>query len=129
LVIIGIFFVIGGQEEVTNLKDIAMEKRICGCGMRPKTKEEINAELRKDAAGIVAGVEGYSRTDRANRAAEVKAAFPPVAAKTTTRRVSAKPAAKTTARAAAKSATAAKTTKRGPTPAGISTGPHDGDVC
>jgi hypothetical protein len=75
-----------------------MEKRMCGCGLRPKTKEERNLELRKDAARIVEGVESYSAADRTRKAAEVEAAFPPVAGK---------PAAKKTAATTAKKAPAA----------------------
>jgi hypothetical protein len=116
--------------------------------LRPKSKDEHNAELRQDAARIVAGVENYSGADKMKRAAEVKAAFPPVkpagsaaktaakaktatksAAKTTTKaaKPAAKPAAKkTAARTAGKTAGAAS---KGPTPAGMSVGRHDGDVC
>jgi hypothetical protein len=96
------------------------------------TKERHNAELRDDASRIVAGVENYSSADRTRRGAEVMAAFPPVkaAAKTATK---AKPAAK--AKSAAKPAakkstrTVAKVSSKGPTPAGMSTGSHSGDVC
>ena len=89
---------------------------VCGCGLRPKSKEEHNAELRQDAARIVAGVENYSGADKTKRAAEVKAAFPPV--KTAKCKASkgvasakgvVKSAVKTTAKAAAKPA-AKKTT-------------------
>lgn len=102
-----------------------MERRVCGCGVRPKSKEEHNVELRRDAARIVAGVENYSATDRTKRAAEVKAAFPP--AKSASPKAA---AAKTVAKkkpAAAKAS--AKTAAKGPTPAGMSVGPHDGEVC
>jgi hypothetical protein len=103
---------------------------MCGCGLRPKSKEERNLELRKDAARIVAGVESYSGTDRTRRAAEVKAAFPPVKASTTKAAAGKAPAKKT---AAKKTSTAKKTVAKavspGPARAGLSTGPHDGDVC
>lgn len=84
-----------------------MEKKACGCGA--KTKAELNTELKKDAKKIVSEVEGYTREDHTKKAAEVKAAFPPEK----------KPAAKTTHKEAPK----------GPTPAGMSKGPHDGDLC
>jgi hypothetical protein len=110
-----------------------MEKRTCGCGLRPKSKDEKNAELRKDAAGIVAAMEGYSSADHTRKAAEVKAAFPPVA-KTAAKKPAAK---KTTAKAAAKPAakakpapkTVARAASKHPAPAGMSTGSHSGDVC
>ncbi len=91
---------------------------VCGCGLRPKSKEEHNAELRQDAVRIVAGVENYSGADKTKRAAEVKAAFPPVkAAKVAASKAAAcaKGAAKTTAKAAAKPAakTSAKKTTTG----------------
>lgn len=98
--------------------------------MRPKTKEERNAELRESARHIVAGVENYSGADRLKRSAEVKAAFPPMKAAAKTAAKSAAKSMKTaekTAKAATK--TAAKATKKGPAPAGMSTGPHDGDLC
>jgi nucleoid-associated protein YgaU len=102
-----------------------MERNMCGCGLRPKSKEERNLELRKDAARIVAGVESYSATDRTRKAAEVKAAFPPAKAATTKAS-----AAKTTAkRATAAKKTVAKSASKGPARAGLSVGPHDGDVC
>jgi hypothetical protein len=107
-----------------------MERSMCGCGLRPKSKEERNLELRKDAARIVAGVESYSSTDRTRRAAEVKAAFPPVKASTAKAAAGKAPAKKT---AVKKTATAkksvAKTVSPGPTRAGRSVGSHDGDVC
>jgi hypothetical protein len=120
-----------------------MEKRMCGCGMRPKSKEEQNLELRRDAARIVTGVEGYSAADRTRRAAEVEAAFPPAKAATATKATATKaatakkaaPAKATTAKKAtpAKAATAKKTVakavSKGPRKAGLSVGPHDGDVC
>lgn len=130
-----------------------MEKRICGCGLRPKSREERNIELRRDAARIVADVENYSSADHVRRSEEVFAAFPPAAGKAVTGRAAAKTATKgttakasaitkTTAKAsAAKKATAkpaakkstpkpvAKTASRGPATAGMSVGPHDGDLC
>ncbi len=112
-----------------------MERRVCGCGLRPKSKEERNLELRKDAARIVAGVENYSGTDHTRREAELKAAFPPVAKTSakTTAKSAAKPAAKPAAKSAAKAKIAAKPvakkSSKGPTPAGMSVGRHDGDLC
>jgi hypothetical protein len=117
--------------------------------LRPKSKDEHNAELRQDAARIVAGVENYSGADKMKRAAEVRAAFPPVkpigsAAKTTakakaatksvaktTTKATAKPAAKPAAKKRAARATGktAGAVSKGPTPAGVSVGRHDGDVC
>ena len=107
----------------------AMEKRMCGCGLRPKSKEERNAELRKDAARIVAGVENYSGADRVRRADDVKAAFPPV--KAAKAKTTSKPVAKKVSSATAKTATkaAAKPASKGPASAGMSVGPHDGDTC
>ncbi len=110
-----------------------MEKRMCGCGARPKSKEERNVELRKDAERIVSDMEGYSAADRTRKAAEVKAAFPPK----TMAKTAAKPAAKKTTAKAAKPApkakaapkTVAKTASKGPAPAGMSTGSHSGDIC
>ncbi len=110
---------------------------MCGCGARAKSRAEKNAELTKDAKAIVAGVEGYSKADRDKRAAEVKAAFPPER-KTTAKAAMVKSDTKKTVKAVAKPAvraakmtkTAAKTSaKKQPTPAGISTWPHDGDQC
>jgi hypothetical protein len=66
-----------------------MKNEACGCGMRPKTKEEQNAELRKDAEKIVSNMEGYSEVERSLKAAEVKAAFPPVS-KTTAKKTTSK---------------------------------------
>jgi hypothetical protein len=119
-----------------------MEKRVCGCGLRPKTKEERNLELRKDAARIVEGVENYSAADRDRRAAEVEAAFPPVAGKAAAAKKPAvaakKPAAAKTAaakkpavakKAPAAGKTIAKSVPPGPTLAGLSTGSHLGEVC
>ena len=92
--------------------------------MRPKSKEERNVELRRDAARIVVGVESYSAADRTKRAAEVKAAFPPT-------KVAPKAAAKTVAAKATtnKVTVKKKAAPKGPAPAGMSTGPHDGDLC
>jgi hypothetical protein len=104
--------------------------------VRPKSKEERNVELRRDAARIVAGVESYSSSDRARRAAEVKAAFPPAKAapaKAAAPKVAAQKAS--ALKAAAPKASAPKATAKkkaapkGPTSAGVSVGPHDGDVC
>jgi hypothetical protein len=91
-----------------------MKNEACGCGMRPKTKEEQNADLRKDAEKIVSDMERYSDVERSLKAAEVKAAFPPVT--------------KTTAKAEAKKP-AAKKTPKSPKPAGMSKGSHSGDAC
>jgi DNA-binding protein HU-beta len=113
---------------------------MCGCGLRPKSKEERNLELRKDAARIVAGVESYSATDRTRKAAEVKAAFPPTKASTAkaasakTSTAKASTAKASAAKATAKKATPAKKTvaksvSKGPARAGLSVGPHDGNVC
>jgi esterase/lipase superfamily enzyme len=45
--------------------------------LRPKTKEELNAELCRDAAQIVVRVEGYScsEEDAARRTAELEEVF------------------------------------------------------
>lgn len=113
---------------------------MCRCGMRPKSKEEHNAELRKDAERIVAGVESYSGTVHTRREAELKAAFPPAAkttvkvsvkpaAKSAAKKTVGKPAAKPAAKAKTTAKTVAKATGKGPTPAGMSVGAHDGDVC
>jgi nucleoid-associated protein YgaU len=117
----------------TNKNLTIMEKRMCGCGLRPKTKEERNLELRKDAARIVEGVENYSAADRTRKAAEVEAAFPPVKAAPAKKpaagkaAIAKKPAAATGA--AARKGSVAKAVSPGPTLAGLSTGSHSGDVC
>ncbi len=99
-----------------------MEKKSCGCAVR--TKEKFNAGLTKDAKAIVAGVEGYGKEEKAKKAAEVKAAFPPTKAGAG----AGKGAAVTKAKVATK--TAAKVSaKKSPTPAGMSKGAHGGDVC
>ncbi len=103
-----------------------MEKRMCGCGVRPKSKEERNMELRRDAARIVTGVEGYSAADRTRRATEVKAAFPPAKSAAPKAAAPKTAAPKTVAK---KKPAAAKAVAKGPKPAGMSTGPHDGDMC
>ncbi|MDR2890319.1 MAG: hypothetical protein LBV18_01740 [Alistipes sp.] len=81
-----------------------MEKKSCGC--ETHSKEKFNAGLRKNAEKIVSTVEGYSKADRTKRGADVKAAFP-----------------------AEKAKTGGKTGGKTPTPAGMSTGSHDGDQC
>lgn len=130
----------------------------CGCGARvAQAKEKFNDGLKKDAKAIVTDIEGYSKADKAKRSAEVKAAFPPktvakTAAKATAKPAAKKPAAKAamvakpvaktstkvapkavgkatgTAKAVAKGAGKATAGKM-PTPAGISKGPHSGDLC
>ncbi len=60
-----------------------MEERFCGCGMRAKSKDEMNAELKNDARRIVRQVDGYSKGDRERRATDIKAAFPPTKSATT----------------------------------------------
>jgi len=176
-----------------------MKKTIRTCGVRIKSRQERNAELRDAAFAIVAGVENYSPASRNRRAAEIEEAFTAIgtvggkgaatsartaadghtgatekisSAKSTVKSV-AKPAVKaavkaavktvakssvktsktsamkttstkTAAKATAKTAaakTSAKTTAgmksaakpsaraKGPTPAGMSVGPHDGDAC
>lgn len=116
--------------------------------MRPKSKDEKNLELRREAEQIVAGVERYSSSDRTRREAEVSAAFPPMkketkaaasamksSTKTATKAMKtvAKEVKKTTKAASKTSASAmksaAKMSSKGPTPAGMSTGRHDGDLC
>jgi hypothetical protein len=108
-----------------------MEKRMCGCGLRPKSKDEQNLELRRDAARIVTGVEGYSAADRTRRAAEVEAAFPPSKTGTAAKAAATKAAAKKAPakKAAPAKKTVAKAVSKGPAKAGLSVGPHDGDVC
>ncbi len=98
----------------------------CGCGAPQAAHDKKNHELRSEAAKIVAGVEGYSAADHTRRAAEVKAAFPPktVAKATKTAAKATKPAPKPATKHTSKPAA-----KKGPTPAGISKGPHSGDMC
>ncbi len=105
-----------------------MEKKACGCGA--KTKAKFNDGLKKDAKAIVANVEGYGKTDKTKRSAEVRAAFAekkPAARKTVTKAFAAPKGVKTTK-------AVAKPTSKGvqrplPKPAGMSKGPHSGDQC
>lgn len=62
---------------VLTLFDKGAMEGSCACWLRPKSKEELNAELCGDAEQIVARVENYScsEEDAARRAAELEEVF------------------------------------------------------